>query len=119
MKSNNIFFHPKLKEYCIITRKYSDNSWYFKKINDPSKEYKALMKISELPKEVDIIKENDVVKLNYSELISGRLERTFYFKNYTKENRENTFVVKNVDGEVISLENCPFTFWIGHLIKVS
>lgn len=119
MKKNNVFFHPVLKEYCIITRKYSNSSWYFKKVSNKDKEYKAIIDLSEIKEPTDILQVGDIVKINVSEIFKGKFNRTLTFNNFLKENKETLFKVSKIDGEIVSLENCIFTFWIGHLYKLA
>lgn len=123
MKQGSIFYHQGLEKDCVVTRFISSNNWYFKVLGT-EKELKAMAPITffkekflgEVLKGEIIIKAGDKVVLNMEEFKKDKVKRTDIFKSYLLENQNTEFTVKEIlNDSIASLDDSPFTFWVGHL----
>ena len=118
MNHNSIIYHPFLKKYIIVTRKYSNICWYFKLVTNSIKEFKSLHNFKTMIQTKDVLKIGDFVTINTDDIRWNiSLKRSVEYINFITQNKNTVFKVAQA-GEIVSLENCPYTFWVGHLILV-
>lgn len=116
-----LFIHPKTKKTCLITRYISENHWFYRVLTDPGKvEIRASMKYSEIEFLGDQgLEVGDYVKIIFENYVLSNVSYTEQFMDFLESNRDKSLKISKIEGAIVYIEDCIYTFWIGNVKRTS